>query len=72
MIDALAADGAISTVNTGNTGNTSVQVAAGGFEGTTHPSYVFTIRDSRLDPVIAADVNVFDNALGYVLNQEAL
>ena len=71
VIDALAADGAISTVNTGNTGNTSVQVAAGGFEGTTHPSYVFTIRDSGLDPVIAADVDVLDNALGYVLNQEA-
>ena len=40
-IDALSADGAISTVKAGNT---SVLVAAGGFEGRTHPSFVFTIR----------------------------
>jgi hypothetical protein len=66
-IDALTADGAISTVNGGNT---SVGVAAGGFEGTTHPSFVFTIRDSGIDPVSASDVDVLDNALGYVLNQE--
>ena len=65
-IDALSADGAISTVNAGNT---SVLVAAGGFEGITHPSFVFTIRDSGPDPVSAADVDVLDNALGYVLNQ---
>jgi hypothetical protein len=67
VIDALVADGAISTVNAGNT---SVGVAAGGFEGTTHPSYVFTMRDTGTDPVSAADVDVLDNALGYVLNQE--
>jgi hypothetical protein len=66
-IDALTADGAISTVNGGNT---DVGVAAGGFEGTTHPSFVFTIRDSGIDPVSASDVDVLDNALGYVLNQE--
>jgi len=66
-IDALTADGAISTVNDRNT---EVVVAAGGFEGTTHPSFVFTIRDSGFDPVSASDVDVLDNALGYVLNQE--
>jgi hypothetical protein len=66
-IDLLTADGAISTVNGGNT---DVGVAAGGFEGTTHPSFVFTIRDSGFDPVSASDVDVLDNALGYVLNQE--
>ena len=65
-IDALTADGAISTVNGGNT---DVGVGAGGFEGTTHPSFVFTIRDSGFDPVSASDVDVLDNALGYVLNQ---
>src|SRR5687767_919692 len=47
-IDALTADGVIRTVNGGNT---EVGVAAGGFEGTTHPSFVFTIRDSGTDPV---------------------
>jgi hypothetical protein len=66
-IDALSDEGAISTVNAGNT---SVRVAAGGFEGKTHPSFVFTIRDSGPDSVSAADVDVLDNALGYVLNQE--
>ena len=66
-IDALTVDGVISTVNGGNT---DVGVAAGGFEGTTHPSFVFTIRDSGFDPVSASDVDVLDNALGYVLNQE--
>ena len=62
----LAADGAISTINGGNT---SVLVAAGGFEGITNPSFVFTVRDSGSDAARATDINVFDNALGYVLNQ---
>jgi hypothetical protein len=67
-IDALTTDGAIATVNGDNT---AVGVAAGGFEGTTHPSFVFTIRDAGIDAVSASDVDVLDNALGYVLNQEA-
>ena len=66
-IDALTADRAISTINGGNT---VVGVAAGGFEGTTHPSFVFTMRDFGIEPVSASDVDVLDNALGYVLNQE--
>jgi hypothetical protein len=66
-IFALTTEGAISTVNDDNT---DVRVAAGGFEGTTHPSFVFTIRDSGSDAVSASDVDVLDNALGYVLNQE--
>jgi hypothetical protein len=69
VIDVLASHGAISTVDTGNTGNTSVRVAAGGFEGNTNPSYVFTVKDSGFDAVSEADVDVLDNALGYVLNQ---
>jgi hypothetical protein len=66
VADALASDGAISTINGGNT---SVLVAAGGFEGITNPSYVFTVRDSGVDAASAADIDVLDNALGYVLNQ---
>jgi hypothetical protein len=62
----LTLDGAISTINAGNT---SVLVAAGGFEGITNPAYVFTVRDSGVDAASAADVDVLDNALGYVLNQ---
>ena len=66
VADVLAADGAIRTINAGNT---SVLVAAGGFEGVTNPSYVFTVRDSGRRAASAADIDVFDNALGYVLNQ---
>jgi len=66
VIDVLASNGAISTVNPGNT---SFLVAAGGFEAVTNPSYVFTVRDSGPDAVSAADIDVLDNALGYVLNQ---
>ena len=66
IIDALTSNGAISTVNPGNT---RFLVAAGGFEAVTDPSYVFTVRDSGPNAVSAADVDVLDNALGYVLNQ---
>ena len=66
VIEVLAVNGAISTVNPGNT---SILVAAGGFEAVTDPSYVFTVQDSGPDAVSAADVDVLDNALGYVLNQ---
>jgi hypothetical protein len=66
VIDVLASNGAISTVNAGNT---RFVVAAGGFEAVTDPSYVFTVQDSGPSAVSAADINVLDNALGYVLNQ---
>jgi hypothetical protein len=66
VIDVLASHGAISTANTGNT---RFLVAAGGFESVTNPSYVFTVRDSGPNAVSEADVDVLDNALGYVLNQ---
>jgi hypothetical protein len=66
VIDVLTANGAISTVNSGNT---SFTVAAGGFEAITNPSFVATVLDSGDDPVSEADVDVLDNALGYVLNQ---
>jgi len=66
VIDVLTANGAISTVNSGNT---TFRVAAGGFEAVTNPSFVATVRDSGHDAVSEEDVNVLDNALGYVLNQ---
>jgi hypothetical protein len=66
VIDVLASNGAISSVNPGNT---MVRVAAGGFEGITDPSYVFTVQDSGPNAVSAVDIDVLDNALGYVLNQ---
>jgi hypothetical protein len=66
VINVLASNGAISTVNAGNT---SFRVAAGGFESITDPSFVATVRDSGPEAVSEGDVNVLDNALGYVLNQ---
>jgi hypothetical protein len=66
VIDALTAHGAITSVTAANT---RFVVAAGGFEGATNPSYVFTVQDSDAGAVSANDVNVLDNALGYVLNQ---
>jgi hypothetical protein len=66
VIDVLSAHGAITSVTPANT---RVVVAAGGFEGATNPSYVFTVQDSGSGAVSEADVDVLDNALGYVLNQ---
>ena len=66
VIGTLASNGAISTVNPGNT---RFLVAAGGFEAVTNPSYVFTVQDSGPNAVSAVDIDVLDNALGYVLNQ---
>lgn len=67
VIDTLTGHGAITTVTTQS--NTRFVVAAGGFEGETNPSYVFTVQDAGPGAVSADDVNVLDNALGYVLNQ---
>jgi hypothetical protein len=66
VIDSLSAHGAITSVTATNT---RFVVAAGGFEGATNPSYVFTIQDSGPTAASAQDVDVLDNALGYVLNQ---
>src|SRR5262245_45546278 len=43
VIDALAANGAITTINSSNT---RLRVAAGGFEAVTNPSFVLTIEDA--------------------------
>src|SRR5262245_16611991 len=68
VIAALSANDAITSVTTANT---RAIVAAGGFEGVIHPSFVFTIRDTGARSVSQADVNVLSNALGYVLSQGA-
>jgi hypothetical protein len=66
VINALSANAAISSVTLANT---RVVVAAGGFEGGTNPSFVFTMQDSGIGSVTMADVGVLSNALGYVMNQ---
>src|SRR5262245_32398567 len=67
VVNTLLANAAISSVRLGL--NTRVVVAAGGFEGSTTPSFVFTVKDAGAGSVTEADVNVLGNALGYVLNQ---
>jgi hypothetical protein len=73
--DCLVVDNVIATLSSHEaitsvtTDNARFVVGAGGFEGTTNPAFVFTIRDSGADSVTEADVNVLSNALGYVLNQ---
>jgi hypothetical protein len=66
VIYALSAHGAITSVTPANT---RFVVAAGGFEGVTNPSYVFTVQDTDAGAASAADINVLGNALGYVLSQ---
>jgi hypothetical protein len=66
VIGALTANGAITTITATNTRFT---VAAGGFEGATNPSFVFTVRDAGAHSASQADVNVLSNALGYVQSQ---
>jgi hypothetical protein len=66
VIAALSAHAAISSVTLANS---RVVVAAGGFEGRTNPSFVFTLQDSGAGSVTEADIDVLGNALGYVLNQ---
>jgi len=66
VIGALTANGAITTITATNTRFT---VAAGGFEGATNPSFVFTVRDAGANSASQADVNVLSNALGYVQSQ---
>ena len=66
VIYTLSSNGAITTINAGNT---SFSVAAGGFEAVTNPSFVFNMKDSGNGAASYSDVNVLDNALGYVLNQ---
>jgi hypothetical protein len=67
VIDVLSEHAAIRTIEARR--NTQVRVGAGGFEGVTNPSFVFTIQDSGRLGASAADISVLSNALGYVLSQ---
>jgi len=67
ILDALSDNRAITTLRRANS---TYQVAAGGFQGVTDPSYVFSMVDSGPGAVSQSDVFVLDNALGYALNQD--
>ena len=64
--DALTSTGAITTINDLNT---HFAVGAGGFAGSTNPSFVYTVMDDGPNAASTADVEVLTNSLGYVLSQ---
>jgi hypothetical protein len=66
VIDALSKKGSLTTINGLNT---RFEVGAGGFAGSTNPSYVFTISDSGPNAASHADISVLTDSLGYVLSQ---
>jgi hypothetical protein len=63
---ALAAAGAITTINDANT---DFAVAAGGFAGSTNPTYAYTVADSGPNAATHADISVLTDSLGYVFSQ---
>jgi hypothetical protein len=66
VIHVLTSTQAIHTVNGLNT---RFQVGAGGFEGNTNPSYVYTVIDSGPNAASHGDVSMLTDSLGYVLSQ---
>ena len=68
VVNALSSTGAITTINDLNT---HFAVAAGGFEGRTNPSYVYTVIDEGPNAASVADVKVLTDSLGYVMSQES-
>jgi hypothetical protein len=66
VVDALSSTGAITTINDLNT---HFAVGAGGFAGSTNPSYVYTVIDNGPNAASAGDVNVLTDSLGYVMSQ---
>ncbi len=66
VIDVLTLTDSISTVNGLNT---SFEVAAGGFAGSTNPTYAYTMIDSGPNAVSNDDIKILTDSLGYVLSQ---
>jgi hypothetical protein len=66
VVDALTRTGAISTIDDHNL---SVQVGAGGFNGRTTASIVYTVVDEGARAASHADIEVLTKSLGYVFSQ---
>ena len=66
VVEALSTTGAITTINDQNA---RFSVGAGGFEGNTNPSYVYTIIDSGPNAASQIDILRLTDALGYVMSQ---
>jgi len=62
----LRAERAVSTINERNT---HFQVAAGGFAGTTSPTYAYRVIDSGPNAASHADILVLTDSLSYVMSQ---
>ena len=65
-VAALTSTGAITTINDLNT---HFAVGAGGFAGSTNPSYVYTVIDDGPNAASIGDVKVLTDSLGYVMSQ---
>ena len=66
VVEALSSTGAITTINDLNT---HFAVGAGGFAGSTNPSFVYTVIDDGPNRASVADIRVLTDSLGYVLSQ---
>jgi hypothetical protein len=54
-----------------NDRNTHFQLAAGGFAGTTNPTYAFALDDTGPNAVSHADIQVLTDSLGYAMSQDS-
>ena len=66
VMEALSSTGAITTTNDLNT---HFAVGAGGFAGSTNPSFVYTVIDDGPNAASAGDIRVLTDSLGYVMSQ---
>jgi hypothetical protein len=66
VVEVLSDTRAIATINTLNT---QFAVGAGGFAGSTNPSFVYTILDDGPNAASAQDIRVLTDSLGYVMSQ---
>lgn len=66
VIQALTSSRAVMTINSLNT---EFEVGAGGFAGSTNPSYVYTAIDSGPNAASIGDIKVLTDSMGYVMSQ---
>ena len=66
VVEALSSTGTITTINDLNT---HFAVGAGGFAGSTNPSFVYTVIDDGPNRASIGDIKVLTDSLGYVMSQ---
>jgi hypothetical protein len=55
-----------------NDRNTHVRLSAGGFAGTTDPTYAFSLDDTGRNAASHADIQLLTDSLGYVMSQDSV